>query len=78
MKALKIHMDKKKKNTEHKWKQVVSEVYQNMDDIDMYGLSIYSKVDHSNRFWKDTCKVGVLTFSVWSKIRITRRKTSGT
>ena len=52
MKALKIHMDKKKKkkNTEHKWKQVVSEVYQNMDDIDMYGLSIYSKVYHSNRF----------------------------
>ena len=37
--------------------ETACEVYQNMDDIDMYGPNIYSKVYHSNRFWKNTFKV---------------------
>ena len=57
MNALKLAWIRKLKNTKHKWKQVACEVYQNMDDIDTYGPSIYSKVDHNNRFWKDTFMV---------------------
>ena len=32
-------------------------MYQDMDNIHMYGPSIYSKEAHSNRFWEDTFKV---------------------
>ena len=32
-------------------------MYQDMDNIHMYGPSIYSKEVHSNRFWEDTFKV---------------------
>ena len=32
-------------------------MYQDMDNINMYGLSIYSKEVHSNRFWEDTFTV---------------------
>ena len=57
MNALKLIWIRKLKKYEVKWKQGACEVYQNMDDIDLYGPSIYSKVDHSNRFGKDTFKV---------------------
>ena len=48
MNALKLTWIRKLKNAKYKWKQVACKVYQNMDDIEMYGPSIYSKVDHSN------------------------------
>ena len=32
-------------------------MYQDMDNIHMYGPSIYNKEVHSNRFWEDTFKV---------------------
>ena len=32
-------------------------MYQDVDNINMYGASIYSKEIHSNRFWEDTFKV---------------------
>ena len=32
-------------------------MYQDMDNIHMYGPRIYSKEVHSNRFWEDTFKV---------------------
>ena len=32
-------------------------MYQDLDNIDMYGPSIYNKEIHSNRFWEDTIKV---------------------
>ena len=57
MNALKSTWKRTLKNTKHQWKQVACEVYQNMEGTDIYCPSIYSKVDHSNRFWKDTFKV---------------------
>ena len=38
-------------------KQTACQMYQDMDNIHMYGPSIYSKEVHSNRFWEDTFKV---------------------
>ena len=55
-------MDKNKQKTHlkaanHRWKQIACQMYQDMDNIHMYGPSIYSKEVHSNRFWEDTFKV---------------------
>ena len=57
MNALKLTWTKK--ITSRKWKQNACQVYENMDDIDMYGQSLhnYSKEIHSYRFWEDTFKV---------------------
>ena len=41
-------------------------MYQDMDNIHMYGPSIYSKEVHSNRFWEDTFKVYEL---FWYKVK---------
>ena len=48
---------KKLKTTNHRWKQIACQMYQDMDNIHTYGPSIYSKEVHSNRFWEDTFKV---------------------
>ena len=58
----KVNMDKKiiKKTKNYKSKletKIACQMYQDMDNIHMYGPSIYSKDDHSNRFWEDTFKV---------------------
>ena len=46
----------KLKTTNHRWKQIACQMYQDMDNIDMYGPSIYSKEVHSNLFREDTLK----------------------
>ena len=51
----KVNMDKKTKN--HRWKQIACQMYQDIDNMNMYGPSIYSKEVHSNRFWEDTFKI---------------------
>lgn len=58
MNTLKLTWLRKLKNTNHQWRQIACQVYQNMDDIDMYGPSIYSKKNvNCNIFWEDTFKV---------------------
>ena len=58
MNALKLTWIKNTlKTTNHRWKQLACQMYQDMDNIHMYGSSIYSKEVHSNRFWEDTFKV---------------------
>ena len=55
--ALKLTWLRKLKNTNHRWRQIPCQMYQDMDNLDMYGPSIYSKEVQSNRFWEDTFKV---------------------
>ena len=55
-------MDKNKQKTHlkaanHRWKQIACQMYQDMDNINIYCPSIYSKEVHSNRFWEDTFTV---------------------
>ena len=70
MNALKLTWIRKFKNSNHMWRQIACQVYQNMDDINMYGPSIYSKEKkgkkknekkkphlNCNIFWEDTFKV---------------------
>jgi hypothetical protein len=55
--ALKLTWINKLKNTNHQWKQIVCQIYQNVEDIHLYGPSIYSTKKHSNLFWKDVFRV---------------------
>jgi hypothetical protein len=57
MNALKLTWIRKLQNTNHKWKYIVCQMYQNVDKMDMYGPSVYSKNVHNNTFWKDVFKV---------------------
>ena len=57
MNAQKLTWIRKLKPTNHRWKQIACQMYQDLDNMDMYGPSIYSKEVHSNRFWEDTFKV---------------------
>jgi len=54
MNALKLTWIRKLKTTNHRWKQIACQMYQDMDNINMYGPSIYGKEVHSSRFWEDT------------------------
>ena len=57
MDAMKLTWIRKLKTTNHRWKQIECQMYQDRDNINMYGPSIYSKEVHGNRFWEDTFKV---------------------
>ena len=57
MNALKLTWIRKFKNSNHMWRQIACQVYQNMDDIDMYGPSIYSKEKEKKKRKKNTSTV---------------------
>ena len=57
MDAVTLTWIRKLKTTNHRWKQTACQMYQDMDNVNMYGPSIYSKEVHGNRFWEGIFKV---------------------
>ena len=62
MNALKLTWLKKLQHTGHKWKNILTVLYPDVDRLHKFGPSIYSKTNHINKFWEDT-------FTVYEELR---------
>ena len=55
--ALKLTWIQKLQKTEHKWKDILTHVYPDINKTQILGPGLYGNSNHANKFWEDVFKI---------------------